>query len=97
MVVRVSEDREFKIQAFTIVLGTFFALLAAAMFEGKYWLAIEVFSVSVLGLLIIYTKKSIINLSENGPMKEVSGKEAIRWGVFYMFFGIGLLVFYYFT
>ena len=83
-------------QALVIVIGTFVALLTAAVVRDTLWLIIQGLSIIALGLLVLISRKSMINLSEDGPMKEVSGNEAIRWGVLYIFFGSGLLLIYLF-
>lgn len=48
----------------------------------------------ILGILVSISKRSLVNISENGPMKEIEGNVAIRWGIFYIIFGLIISLFY---
>ncbi len=93
---RILEVPEFKIQAIVFSLGIFTSLFSVALFGGMYWLIIAATTTILLGALVLISKRSLVNISENGPMKEVEGISAVRWGLYYIFFGILILSFYFF-
>ncbi len=74
---RILEVREFLIQIIVIFIGIFSALFYAALFGRNFPLIISSISFFILGILVIISKRSLINISENGPMKEVSGNKAV--------------------
>ncbi len=95
IVKRIFEVKEFKTQATIFVVGIFSTLFYSALFEGYFSLLISATSIFILGILVITSKKSLVMISDNGPMKEVNGKEAVNWGFFYLIFGTILLLFYF--
>ena len=95
MINRILEVREYKAQALVVLVGIFSSLLYSSVFGGKFGIVIAATSIIVLGTMVLSSGRSLVNLSENGPIKQVIGSEARLWGVFYLIFGITLLFFYF--